>query len=347
MRVGMIAPPWVPVPPRAYGGIEAVVDTLARGLLGAGHEVLLHASAESTCPVRRTTSAAAATSILGAAGSIAELRHVVTGYEAMCDWGPDVVHDHTVFGPTFALRTGLPVVTTCHGPFVTETLDCYRAIAAEVPIVAISHHQASTAGPIPIAAVIHHGVDVDALPCGDGGGGYALFLGRMNPDKGVDAAARIARAAGLPLRIASRLDEPAEHAYFEAEVEPLLGGDIEYVGEVGGNDKCELICEASCLLNPLAWPEPFGMVMIEALGRGTPVVATPCGSVPELIDDGVTGFVRSTEAELAQALGAVDSLDRAACRAAAVERFSSARMVADHVRFYERVVADRHPSRAA
>jgi glycosyltransferase involved in cell wall biosynthesis len=197
-----------------------------------------------------------------------------------------------------------------------------------------------------VAAVIHHGVDVERFPVGDGSGGYALFLGRMSPDKAAHVAARVAREAGMPLRIAAKMREPAERAYFDAEVAPLLGGDVEYVGEVGGREKLELLADAACLLNPVAWPEPFGMVMIEALACGTPVVATPCGSVPEIVCDGITGFVRSSEAELIEALGQVGELDRAWCRRDAEARFSTQRMVADHVALYRQAVAT-HQSIAA
>ena len=142
-----------------------------------------------------------------------------------------------------------------------------------MPVVALSRNHAASAGEIPVAAVIYHGVDVNEFPIGTGDGDYAVFLGRMSPDKGVHIAARAARRAGVPLRIAAKMREPAEFAYFEREVKPLLGGGVEYVGEVGGQAKLELLARATCLLNPLTWPEPFGMVMIEALACGTPVVA--------------------------------------------------------------------------
>jgi glycosyltransferase involved in cell wall biosynthesis len=158
----------------------------------------------------------------------------------------------------------------------------------------------------------------------------------MCPEKGVAGAARIARAAGIPLRIAAKMREPRELDYFHREVQPLLGGDLEYVGEVGGDDKLELLGDALCLLNPIAWPEPFGMVMIEALACGTPVVTTPCGAAPEIVDDGVTGFVRGDEPSLARALGEVAHLDRDRCRRAVKERFSAARLAADHLDVYRR-----------
>lgn len=336
MRIAIIAPPWVPVPPPAYGGTEAVLDCLARGIRAAGHDVLLFATGDSTCavPTRWVLERAAGTVSTGAA---TELRHVVNAYDAVIEWGAEVVHDHTLAGPVYAQRFDAPVVTTNHGPFEGELHDYYRAIADRVPIVAISQHHASTAGDVPVAAVIHHGIDVDSFPLGDGSGGYALFLGRMSPDKGADAAARIARMAGVPLLIAAKMREPAEHAYFEDAVAPLLGDGVEYVGEVGGQDKLDLLGGATCLLNPLSWPEPFGMVMIEALACGTPVVATPCGSVPELIADGQTGFIRSAESDLAAAVLRVAALDRSRCRKDAAERFSAERMVAGHLALYERV----------
>jgi glycosyltransferase involved in cell wall biosynthesis len=151
----------------------------------------------------------------------------------------------------------------------------------------------------------------------------------------VHTAVQIARAAGMPLRIAAKMWEAEERDYFRAQVEPLLGGDVEYVGEVGGDDKHAFLAEATCLLNPIAWPEPFGMVMIEALACGTPVVGTPLGAAPEIVDDGATGFLRHSVADLAEALGRVGEIDRGACRAVAAARFSAARMAADHLRLYE------------
>jgi len=336
VRIAIIAPPWVPVPPPAYGGTEAVLDNLCRGLQAAGHDVLLYATGDSTCDVLVgwTLDRAAGTVMTGAA---TELHHVVDAYREIERWGADIVHDHTLVGPVYAPRFDVPVVTTNHGPFDGELAALYRAIADTVPVIAISHHHARTAHDIPVAAVIHHGIDVDSFPLGDGDGGYALFLGRMSPDKGVHVAARVARDAGMPLRIAAKMREPAERVYFEEHVAPLLGHGVEYVGEVGGDDKLDLLANACCLLNPLAWPEPFGMVMIEALACGTPVVATPAGSVPEIITDGVTGFIAADEGALAAALERASELDRRRCRKEAAERFSTERMVRDHVDLYARL----------
>jgi glycosyltransferase involved in cell wall biosynthesis len=347
IRIVMIAPPWVAVPPSAYGGTETVLDTLARGLDASGHDVLLFTTGDSTCPVPMASVLPRAIGT-GVGGSATELRHVIHAYQAAADARADIVHDHTLVGPVYADRfPGLPVVTTNHGPFQSELGDYYRAIGDRTPVIAISHHQASTANGIPVAAVIHHGVDLKRFPPGSGDGGYAVFLGRMCPEKGVDTAIRVARRAGVPLRIAAKMSEPAEQLYFEQRVRPLLGGDIEYVGQVGGDEKMSLLGGATCLLNPIAWPEPFGMVMVEALACGTPVVATPCGAVPEIVDDGRTGFVRRGEAGLASALIAVSELDRQACRRAVTERFSGERMVAEHATLYETVAGGRRLPRAA
>jgi glycosyltransferase involved in cell wall biosynthesis len=344
MRIGLIAPPWVPVPPPAYGGTEAVVDRLARGLVRAGHEVLLAAAANSTCPVPRvagTDEAGLEAPVCGE--SVTELRHVIASYPAMR--GVDIVHDHTLVGPFFgAEHLQAPVVTTNHGPFDPTLTPIFSAMPG-IPVIAISHHQASTAAGVPIAGVVHHGIDVDAVPLGRGNGGHASFLGRMSPDKGVREAALIAREAGVPLRIAAKLREPAEREYFEAEVQPLLCSDVEYVGELGVAEKLELLGGSFALLNPIQWHEPFGLVMIEALATGTPVVGTPFGAAPEIIDDGVTGLLRTGRRPLAQALLRAASLDRWACRTAATKRFSTERMVADHIRLYTELVGRRRADR--
>jgi glycosyltransferase involved in cell wall biosynthesis len=346
MKIAIIAPPWVPVPPPAYGGTEAVLDTLARGLQSSGHDVLLYATGDSTCrvPTAFTFDHALGTVATGAAS---EICHAVDAYDAILEWEADVVHDHTLVGPIYADRFEVPVVTTNHGPFGGELGTFYRMIQGTTPIIAISDRHAELAIGTRIAAVIHHGIDIDAYPLGDGAGGYAAFLGRMSPDKGVHTAALAARRAGVPLRIAAKMREAAEVAYFRDRVEPLLGDGIEYVGEIGYEDKVALLRDASCLINPIDWEEPFGMVIVEAMACGTPVVATPRGSAPELIDDGVTGFLRADVEGLAAAVRDVGSLDRAAVRAVAARRFTSERMAAEHEQLYRRAIRDHRARRAA
>jgi glycosyltransferase involved in cell wall biosynthesis len=341
MRIAIVAPPWLPVPPPAYGGTENVLDTFARGLKDAGHEVVLCTTGDSTCPVDKTFVFESAVGV-GVGNSVDEIRHVAHAYAEIQD--VDVVHDHTLVGPLYAAAfPHLPVVTTNHGPFNADLIDLYRTISSRVPVVAISHHQASTARDVSIAAVIHHGVNVRDFPIGGGDGGYALFLGRMHPGKAPHVAARVAREAGIPLRIAAKMREPAEIAYFDAMVRPLLGGDVTYVDEVDRLAKFELLSGAQCLLNPIAWPEPFGMVMIEALACATPVITTQFGAAPEIVEDGVVGFVGSDEASLVRALGRISEIDRSACRQHAERFFSVERMVNKHIALYERVMMENVP----
>jgi glycosyltransferase involved in cell wall biosynthesis len=342
MRIGLIAPPGVPVPPTAYGGTELVIDQLARGLVAAGHDVVLAAAANSSCPVPRVPGTDEADEFAPVrSDTVADLRHLITSYAGMTD--VDIIHDHTVLGPLYR-RPPRPtrVVTTNHGPFDARLTPIYQAMR-DVPVIAISHDQASTAEGVPIAGVIHHGIDVSAIPQGRGDGGYVSFLGRMCPDKGPREAALIARAVGVPLRMAAKVREPAEREYFMAEIKPLLCSDVEYVGELGTDEKLELLGGSFALLNPMQWAEPFGLVMIEALATGTPVVATPVGSAPEIIENGVTGYLRARPSGLASALVMAGGLDRDRCRAAARRRFDTARMVRDHVRLYEGLLEGRAP----
>lgn len=338
----MMAPPWLPVPPPSYGGTEAVIDRLARGVLAAGHEVLLWTTGDSTCPVPRDNVLRwAVTDRIGSA--VVELRHLIRGYETLVGWGADIVHDHTIAGPVYAQRfEDLPVVTTSHGPLSEELVDLYRSVAPPIPIIAISHDQASHAGGVPIARVIHHGIDVELFPLGEGAGDdagdYFLFLGRMAPEKGARQAAEAAHQLGVRLVMAAKMREPLEHAFFEEQVQPLLGEGVEYVGEVGPDDRVRLLQGARALVNPIRWSEPFGLVMVEALACGTPVVAFREGSTPELIDHGVTGYLCDEDHQLVEWMGQVDKIDRATCRAAAESRFSTQRMVEEHLSLYQRLL---------
>ena len=344
MKIGILAPPSLPVPPPAYGGTEAVIDVLAHGLAAAGHEVILFATSDSTCPVRRRSvmPSAPAASI---GNVVLELRQALAGYEALADC--DIIHDHTVAGPLLvagAMPGSVPpAVTTAHGPIEGELGVIYRSLAGRVPVIAISRAQAAAA-PEAVAAVIHHGVDLDRYRYGEGSGGYLAFLGRMSPDKGPHRAIEIARRAGLPLRIAAKMREAPERAFFDAVVAPELGGDIEYVGELGGADKVAFLGDAIALVNPIAWPEPFGLVMVEALACGTPVLATAAGSTPEIVRDGRTGFVADDVEQLVARCADIAVLDRRLCRSSVEAHFSAEAMVREHVRLYTRTIADRRRS---
>jgi glycosyltransferase involved in cell wall biosynthesis len=331
--IGLIAPPWLPVPPVRYGGIELVIDGLARGLTAAGHEVLLAVPAGSTCPVPQIPGLPAGDAArMGCA--VVEIPYALSVYEAMRE--VDVIHDHTVVGPLcIRPRRETPVVTTNHGPFNADLNPIYAEMSCRgVGTIAISHHQASTAQNVKIAAVIHHGIDVDDIPVGNGDGGYACTLGRMTPSKGIREAILVAREAQVPLRIAAKMREPLERQYFDECVRPLLGGDIEYLGELNAAEKYQLLGGAFALLNPIQWPEPFGLVMIEALACGTPVVAARRASAPEIVTEGETGFLRFELSALAQALTRAPDLRRRRCREKAVTGFSTSRMVAEHLQLY-------------
>jgi glycosyltransferase involved in cell wall biosynthesis len=308
----------------------------------AGHEVLLAATGDSTCPVPRVAPIPRA---LGVGSPCSEDEYVRRAYEALREC--DIVHDHTLRGPELAAFTGdTRVVTTNHGEFSGELLQRYARIASRVPIVAISHAQAAAAPNLRVATVIHHGLDVDRFPRGRGQGGYYLFLGRMAPEKGVHRAARVARRVGARLLIAAKMSEPDEHRYYREHVEPLLGGSVEYLGEVREQEKLELLAGARALLNPIRWTEPFGLVMIEALACGTPVLAFAEGAAPEIVDHGVTGFLCADEIDLATRLDQVPQLDRDACRAAVRTRFSTERMVRDHLELFTAVREGRHAAPA-
>jgi glycosyltransferase involved in cell wall biosynthesis len=330
----------VPVPPPAYGGIELALDVLARGLARRGHEVQLFTTGDSTCEVNRTWLFDRADgNQIG--NNVVELRHAAAAYDVLASC--DVVHDHTLAGLFLSqARPDVVVVTTNHGPFDDSLADVYRRASSTVPVIAISSDQARRApNDLPVAAVIYHGLDLDRYRFDGAGGSYLVALGRMSHDKGIDVAIDVARQAGMPLRIAAKMREPAEREYFEQVIRPRLGGSISYVGEVGHHDKVELLGGARALLNPIRWPEPFGLVMIEALACGTPVIATAQGAVPELVADGVTGFIAGTAKELVAAVGAVDAIDRRWCRGVAEVRFSMDRMARDHEALYRTLGSNR------
>jgi glycosyltransferase involved in cell wall biosynthesis len=339
MRIGLIVPPWLAVPPEDYGGTEQVVDQLARGLSAAGHSVQLFTTGDATCPVVRHHVFPRA---VGTTRDVlAELAQVEAAYAAFRH--VDVIHDHTLLGPLWAsARAPSPVVvTTAHGALTRALAQLYERVAARVAVVAISEHQRSCAPTVPMRAVIHHGLDVSDVRMGRGDGGYLAFLGRMSPDKGVHRAIEIARRAGRRLLIAAKMWEAVEHRYFHEQVEPLLGSDVEYIGPLGRDAKFELLGGAEALVNPIRWAEPVGLVMIESLAVGTPVLSYREGAAPEIVDDGRTGFLCDDEDDMVARLSAVTQLDRARCRRVVEERFSTQRMVADHLALYERLVDER------
>jgi glycosyltransferase involved in cell wall biosynthesis len=340
MRIGLIAPPWVPVPPPAYGGTEVVIDNLARGLQELGHEVRLFTVGESECPVPTDFLYPKAIAPIGV--TVPETAHVLAAYESLADM--DIIHDHTFVGPLISGLRGMrrpPVVVTNHGPFNGETQPIFVEVGKHASILAISHsqaRQAQTYGGVQIVEVIHHGVDLDLYKPGPGGGGYLMFIGRMSPDKGVHHAVRVAKKAGKQLMLSTKMREENEIAYFEAEVRPLLDAGDEMPSEMPVDRRIELLQQADAMLNPITWGEPFGLVMAEALACATPVLAFPNGAAPEIIDAGKTGYLCRDEEEMISAVDRVADIDRGMCREAAARRFSLQRMARDHERYYRRLL---------
>jgi len=352
LRIGLLAPPWVSVPPVGYGGTERVIDRLARGLHLAGHDVRLWTTGDSTCPVPRGFAYPTARTEAMGASSI-ELKHTIEAYEWFADQRCDVIHDHTLVGPFLEIASA-PVISTNHGRFDNpEFATIFSRLCTTVPLIAISQNQASIATRlgIHVTHVIHHGIDVADVPEGDGVGDdrgkYLLFLGRMSPDKGVLQAVEIARAAGSRLLVAAKMRSADEVAFYRDVVAPRFSAGIEYIGEVRGADKVRLIGAATALLNPIQWPEPFGLVMIEALAAGTPVISTRWGAAPEVIQHGRTGFLSDDTDELVRAVRSVERLDRSVCRADIADRFSVDQMVSRHLAAYRQLLTTSSDDRNA
>ena len=353
MKIGFLAFPWE-IPARAYGGVERAVDSLCRGLVAQGHEVWLWSSPLSTCPVPCSGVIGEYDDAQGWHSAPTELLHVLSGYEWLTSHGVDLIHDITYAGPLIGPSlVDVPVVTTNYLPFTPplpghsspDLSLIYRTIARRVPVLAISQDQAKGAmGFTPRTILL--GIDVDLCPVGTGEGdehgSYAAFVGRMAPEKGVREAILAAHEAGLRLKIVSRVSEAHERAYFEREIEPLMADkNVVFLGELSRPDCLDLLKDAAVMVNPVAWPEPIGTAMIESLAVGTPVVARRGGAVSEVVDHCVTGAVCDTFDEIVVGLREHKAFDRRACRAAAEQKFSNERVVADHIEFYRSVLAER------
>jgi glycosyltransferase involved in cell wall biosynthesis len=340
MRIAVISPVWFPVPPTGYGGIEWVVSLLADGLAAAGHDVTLFASGDSrTNATLASVFDEAPSSHIGE--TYYELQHALAAYRRADEF--DVVNDHTgLLGATLGGLVSTPVVHTVHGPLDEVSLRTYRQIAEVAPrvgLISLSENQRRPGPDLPWVANIYNALDLDDYPFHEEPGEYLLFLGRMSPDKGAHRAIEIARAAGVPIKLAGKKREHAEQAYFDEFVKPLLGDDAEYVGETTHATKVDLLQNARATLFPIDWEEPFGLVMIESMACGTPVIATRRGAVSEVVAEGRSGIVVDTFAEMAPALADADRLNPGDCRAWVEEHFSAERMTRDYVAAYERQFA--------
>ena len=270
-----------------------------------------------------------------------ELRHVARSYALLLDRGVDVVHDHTQAGMGYAGHPiGVPIALTMHGPFLPAAQELLNATSRRIAVVAISHHQAETAGPVRVSRVIHHGIDVDEIYAGTGEGGYLVFLGRITPDKGIREAIEVAARAGFPVTDCGQNARTVRTGSFADAVLVRCCRPASSTWEKSTHDeKVELLRRAVALINPIQWPEPFGMVMIEAMAAGTPVIATPRGSAPEIVVDGVTGYLQATVEGLVRAVGEVGQLDRVLTRRHVQEHFSMDRMAGDYAQLFESLKA--------
>ncbi len=340
MRIAILSPVWFPVPPSGYGGIEWIVSLLADGLVEAGHDVTLFASGDSSTKAKLVSVFPEAPSAEIGKTS-AELRHALFCFERAGEF--DIVNDHS--GPLAAAlgeAVETPVVHTVHGPLVGADGELYASLARVAPgvgLISLSMNQRQPRPDLPWVANCHNALDLGAYPVHTERGEYLLFLGRMSADKGCHRAVEVAREAGLPLRIAGKMREPAEQEYFEANVAPYLGDGIEYLGETSHGKKVALLQNARATLFPIEWEEPFGLVMIESMACGTPVIATRWGAVPEVIEHGRSGIVVDDYREMAGALAAADELEPSECRLSVEEHFSAERMVADYEAAYKAVLA--------
>jgi glycosyltransferase involved in cell wall biosynthesis len=354
MRIALVSPLMEAVPPRLYGGTERVVATLAEALSARGHHVTVFASGESRVSadlvVCRDRSLLTDDRLTAATADHIVMLDTV---RAMADRF-DVVHFHTEF-LQFPVFRQMPerTLTTCHSRLDYIGLPALFRRYAAFPLVSISMAQRRALPEANWVANIPHGYPLDRyrmLPPGPGSadGDYLAFLGRIAPDKGIDTAIDIARAAGMKLKIAARINS-FDRPYWEEVIAPRVDGhDVAYVGEIGDDRKSEFLSRARALVFPIRWPEPFGLVMIEAMACGTPVIAFPAGAVPEVIEDGLTGRIVGSVADAVRAVGEVAALDRAAIRARFEERFGADRMAARYIDVYRdlvRAAPRRRPSR--
>jgi glycosyltransferase involved in cell wall biosynthesis len=334
LRIGIVAPPWFAVPPARYGGTEAIVSLLAEGLAQAGHEVTLFATGDS-----RTRARLVAPFPEGRADSLGqtqpELLHALAWVAEAEEF--DVISDHSgPLGLTLSNLTATPFLHTVHGALAGEAGYLYRAACEATPgaaLVALTHSHRRTCPELPWAATIPNAIALADHPCRSGRGGeYLLWLGRFSPDKGPVAAIDVAETAGLPIVLAGKMRDACERLYFDEEVRPRLGERVTFAGEVDLRERVRLLHGARALVNPIAWDEPFGLVMVEAMACGVPVIAPPRGSVPEVVVQGRTGWIASSVEDMSGAVARCEEIDPRECRAIAERRFSPHRMVRDYTR---------------
>jgi glycosyltransferase involved in cell wall biosynthesis len=342
MRIAQVAPLYEAVPPKLYGGTERVVSYLTEELVRQGNAVTLFASAESVTSARLEGCCNEALRMNHAC--VDRLAHHIVMLEKVfaCADEFDLIHFHIDYlhFPLSRRRAGAHV-TTLHGRLDIPDLGPLYREFREMPVVSISDAQRKPLPWLNWQGTVRHGLPADLFTPQPKPGKYLAFLGRISPEKRVDRAVEIAERAGMKLKVAAKVD-PADKEYFESRIRPLLKSRwVEYIGEIGEEEKGAFLGDALALLFPIDWPEPFGLVMIEAMACGTPVIAWPGGSVPEVMRDGVTGFVVSNIEQAVDAVSKIETLDRSVCRGVFDAHWTSARMASDYVNLYSRLIEER------
>lgn len=348
MRIAQVAPLYESVPPRLYGGTERVVSWLTEKLVTLGHEVTLFASGDSL--TRAGLVPACKRALRLDPDCIDPLAHHMLMIERVFSQAEDfdLIHFHVDYLHfSMSRRAQIPTVTTLHGRLdLPDLVPVYKEFS-EMPLISISDAQRKPLSWANWLATVHHGLPPKSLPFHPEGGEYLAFLGRISPEKGLDRAIEIATRVGMKLKVAAKIDR-ADQRYFEREIEPLFKNNplVEFVGEVGNSEKGEFLGKASALLFPINWQEPFGLVMIEAMACGTPVIAFPHGSVPEVIVDGVCGFLVNNVDEAVGAVHRLGEIDRQACRRHFERNFTDERMARNYLEIYQQLAGPVSPEPA-
>ena len=342
MRIAQVAPLYESVPPKTYGGTERVVSWLTEELVRQGHEVTLFASADSLTTARLVP--CCPESLRLSNGCIDQLAHHFVQIEKVLKEKDefDLIHFHTDYlhFPVSG-RDSYTHVTTLHGRLDIPDLVPLYQVYGRMPVSSISDAQRRPLPHLNWQGTVHHGFPPETYRPRFRDGKYLAFLGRTSPEKGLDRAIEIARRAGMPLKIAAKVDK-ADQEYFDMCIKPLLDfPEVEYLGEIGYPEKNKFLADAAALLFPIAWPEPFGIVMIEAMACGTPVIAYPFGSVPEVVRDGVSGCIVSDLESAVAAVRRIRELDRKKVRKYFEQRFTAVRMTEDYLRIYERLASGK------
>jgi glycosyltransferase involved in cell wall biosynthesis len=335
----MVVPPWYELPPSGYGGIELICSALVNALCSRGHDVTVFGAGQRTGTAARFVSTVAEPQYERLGHGMPDALHAARVSELLADGQYDVVHDHSLCGPLTAGYRAAPTVVTVHGPADTELGDLYAALGEHIHLVAISDSQRRRRPDLRWAATIHNAIDPAQFVAAPTPGGPVVWLARFSPDKGPDLAIMACRAAGLPLVLAGKCNEPGEARYLQEAIRPMLGDDVRLVINGDRITTNRLLAGARCLIMPIRWHEPFGMVMIEAMASGKPVVALRRGAVPEIVRHGTTGWVCDDPSELPGALLRVGDLHPDDCVAHARSAFSANLMARRYERVYRQAIA--------